>query len=67
MEATIKSPNIKGKLRLIWNKKTLEISNVKNRSARIEPPSEELIERLNQLASKPPFCYRFKGSDLGVR
>jgi hypothetical protein len=24
------------------------------------PPSEELIERLNQLASKPPFCYTRK-------
>ncbi len=24
------------------------------------PPSEELISRLNQLASKPPFSYRHK-------
>jgi hypothetical protein len=67
MEATIKFPNIKGNLHLIWNTTPVEISNVNNRSARIEPPSEELIERLNWLASKPPFCYRFKGSDLGVR
>jgi hypothetical protein len=25
-----------------------------------KPPSEELISRLNQLASKPPFSYRHK-------
>jgi hypothetical protein len=24
------------------------------------PPPEELITRLNQLASKPPFCYIYK-------
>jgi hypothetical protein len=24
------------------------------------PPSEELIVRLNELASKPPFCYTHK-------
>jgi hypothetical protein len=25
-----------------------------------KPPTEELISRLNQLASKPPFSYRHK-------
>jgi hypothetical protein len=35
--------------------KKLEISQRTQR-----PPSEELIARLNQLASKPPFCYTRK-------
>ncbi len=35
--------------------KDLEISQRTQR-----PPSEELITRLNELASKPPFCYTRK-------
>ena len=44
--------------------KTDVIFNVLNITERTQiPPSEELIVRLNQLASKPPFSYRHKVKD----
>jgi hypothetical protein len=44
--------------------KTDDIFNVLNIAERTQiPPSEELIIRLNKLASKPPFSYRHKVKD----
>ncbi len=41
--------------------KTDEIFNGPDITERTQkPPSEEMIIRLNQLASKPPFSYRHK-------
>jgi hypothetical protein len=31
------------------------------------PPSEELIEQLNKMASRPPFSIIYKGKDQSIR
>jgi hypothetical protein len=33
----------------------------------VDPPSPELIRKLNQLASQPPFCYLFKAKTFDPR
>jgi hypothetical protein len=34
---------------------------------KVEPPSPELIEKLNRIASQPPFCYIYKAKDFDPR
>jgi hypothetical protein len=35
--------------------------------SKVEPPSPELVEQLNRLASQPPFCYIYKAKEFDPR
>jgi hypothetical protein len=35
--------------------------------SKVDPPSPELIEKLNRIASQPPFCYVFKARTFDPR
>jgi len=52
----------------LWNLDSLKNLNIDFKELNIaertqKPPSEELIEQLNRIASKPPFCYTRKYKD----
>ncbi|MDP9041221.1 MAG: hypothetical protein M3N30_04515 [Bacteroidota bacterium] len=51
-----------------WNHWTLSaFDDVESSRGKHQPPGGELIQRLNHLASKPPFCWVYKMKDRLTR
>jgi len=65
------SPFIKGlsvlRPEITWEKPVLKVVEKTPAISKVDPPSPELIEKLNRIASQPPFCYVFKAKTFDPR
>ena len=53
--------------KITWEKSVLKIVEKNQAIPTVEPPSPELIEQLNRIASQPPFCYLYKAKPFDSR
>jgi len=46
--------------KITWENSVLKIVEKTPAIPTVEPPSPDLIDQLNRIASQPPFCYLYK-------
>ena len=52
---------------ITWEKSVLKIVDKNPAISTVDPPSRELIDQLNRIASQPPFCYLYKAKPFDSR
>ena len=53
--------------KITWENSVLKIVEKTPAIPTVEPPSPDLIDQLNRIASQPPFCYLYKAKPFDSR
>jgi hypothetical protein len=53
--------------KISWEKPVLKVVEKNPAISTVDPPSPELIDQLNRIASQPPFCYLYKAKPFDSR